>query len=366
MVLPFLSLYLTQRLGFSTLEAGQLLSLFGFGSMIGSYVGGWLSDRLGSYRVLYLSFASSGFGFIVLGQLESFLPIAAAILTVSIVSDAFRPALLAAVAEVSSPEERPRAFALIRMAINLGMAVGPAAGGMLATHHYGWLFLADAVTCWLAGALLWGITHLDRSAQRSGELQTRTGSDTDISPWRDLPFLLFLVLIWILGIVFFQIFTTFPVYLRASYHLLETGIGSLLAVNGLLIVAVEMPLLHVLDSSKHLRFAAFGSLLVCLGLALLPLGSSYTLALLSMVVLTVGEMLCLPMANSFVASRAGSGATGRYMGAYTLAFSASFVVAPTLGTAVYDRFGGRFLWFGIGATGVFLWAGFTGLSRMTR
>ncbi|MCP4898359.1 MAG: MFS transporter [bacterium] len=364
MVLPFLSLYLTLHLGFSTLDAGRLLSLFGFGSMAGSYVGGLLSDRLGPYRVLCLSLFAGGAGFVVLAGLETMAAIGVAIFFVSLISDAFRPALMAAVAETSSPKERPRAFALIRMAVNLGMAIGPAAGGFLAAHHYSWLFFADAATCWAAGLLLWAVVARGASfGDDSDRISVPVRASRIRSPWRDLPFLGFLVLIFALGVVFFQVWITFPVFLRDVHQLGERWIGSLLAVNALLIVAFEMPLLHALEGYRELRVAAVGSLFVCLGLATLPLGHGFTIALLAMTILTIGEMLSLPMSNSFVARRAGEGATGRYMGAYTLAFSASFVVAPSLGMTIYDRWGGAVLWYGIGGLGVILMAGFIVLSQ---
>lgn len=364
MVLPFLSLYLTHHLGFSTIHAGRLLSLFGIGSMLGSYLGGWLSDRIGAYRVLALSLTTSGFGFAVFASLDTMLAIGIAILGVSTLADAFRPALMTAVADTSSPAERPRAFALIRMAVNLGMAIGPAVGGLLAAHHYEWLFYGDAATCWAAALLLWIVVPF-KKADRDCEHSTSEASETmsPSSPWRDVPFLLFLALIFALGCVFFQVFITFPVFLRDAFLMGERWIGALLAVNALLIVAFEMPLLHALQGWRELRVAAIGALLVCAGLATLPLGAGFAIALIAMIILTVGEMLSLPMSNSWVAGRAGQGSTGRYMGAYMVAFSASFVVSPALGMAVYDRWGGNVLWLGIGGLGIVLCAGFLAVER---
>jgi MFS family permease len=258
------------------------------------------------------------------------------------------------IARRASPEIQARAFALLRLAINLGMSIGPALGGLLAVHSYTWLFVADALTCWLAAVVL--ALTLGVTADRRAEPPAATAAPAR-SAWRDGPFLSLLLLVVLLGVVFFQLFSTMPLYLRDFYHLGERSVGGLIALNTLLIVLLEMVLIHRLQSRDPMKVLGWGCLLVGFGLALFPLGPAPAVAVAAMVVATFGEMLSLPVSNAIVGRRAGSRSAGGYMGADTLAFSVARVLGPALGTAVYDRFGGTVLWLGSGGLGVVLWLG---------
>ncbi|HQT94817.1 MAG TPA: MFS transporter [Thermoanaerobaculaceae bacterium] len=362
MVLPFMSLYLTTKLGFSIIAAGQVLSLYGIGAIAGSWLGGTLSDRMGPVRVQVASLAATGAGFLVLSRLTGRLPVSLAVFGLAVVAECFRPALFTAIARSSQTAVRTRSLALVRLAVNLGMTVGPAAGGLLAVHHYGLLFVADAATCW-AAALVLGFTAAGTGRVPQEPARAPGGA---LSPWRDGPYLAFLGIMVVLGTVFFQLSSTMPLYFRQHYHLAEDSIGLLLAINTVIIVAVEMVLLRALERRDHLLLAGLGCLLVCAGFGLLPLGSSRAFAALTVVVWTAGEMLSLPFTNSVAASRAPAAASGRYMGAYSLAFSVSFVLAPAVGTAVYQGFGPTALWVGVAATGAVLFAACALLARRFR
>lgn len=360
MVLPFMSLYLTRVLGFSTLDAGRVLGLYGLGAVAGAYAGGWLSDRVGSLRVQQASLVGTGVGFLILAQLEGKLALSIAVPLVSFVAEWFRPALFAATTQAAAPEVRTRSLALLRLAVNLGMSIGPAVGGLLAAHHYRLLFVGDALTCWAAAAMLWFTLGGKRS---SPSRESRPLEATQASPWRDAPFLVFMVLMVALGTMFFQIMATLPLYLRAHYHMSEATIGAVLAINAFTIALVEMVLLRSIEHRNHLLVAGTGGLLVGLGFALLPFGQSVAFAILTVLVWTGGEMLSLPMTNSLATMRAPAASAGRYIGLYTMAFSVAFVAAPLIGTAVFERLGPEVLWYSVGVTGVLVWLGFIALAR---
>ncbi len=362
MVLPFLTLYLTSHLSFSVLDAGKVLSLYGLGAIAGSWLGGALSDRVGPVRVQIASLAATGVGFLVRARPQGRLGISLAVLALSVVAGCFQPAMFTAVTRGSDPAVRTRSLALVRLAVNLGMTVGPAVGGVLAVRRYGLLFVVDAVTCWLAAGVL-AVAVGWRGGPRSAPPAARAAA---LSPWRDRPYLAFLAVMTVLGTVFFQITGTMPLYFREHYRLAEDGIGFLLAINTVIIVAVEMVLLRAIERADHVALAGLGCLLVCSGFALLPLGSSWAFAALTVVVWTAGEMLSLPLTNSIASSRAPAAASGRYMGAYSLAFAVSFVLAPAVGTAVYERLRPGVLWAGVGVVGVALAGACLALSRALR
>jgi predicted MFS family arabinose efflux permease len=262
-----------------------------------------------------------------------------------------------------SPEALPRSLSLLRLANNLGFAIGPAVGGFLATRHYGLLFVCDALTCWAAAAILFALRLDVRAAPAA---PSPSGSREGRSPWVDGPFLVFLGLTTLLGMVFFQIFATMPLYLRGVYGLSEQGIGTLLSLNGLLIALFEMVIVRALESRDRLRVAAFGCFLVCAGFGLLPLGTGWAFAAFTILVWTAGEMVAMPMINSAAAQRAPESRSGAYLGAYTVAFSAGWVAAPTAGMAIYSRFGGTVVWLAAGAMALPLGLGFLALAPRFR
>ena len=353
LVLPFLALHLTEQRGFSAAAAGRALGIYGVGGMAGAYLGGRLCDRLTPRRVMALSLVGQGAGFLVLGLLRARPGILAMMFGLSIMGEAFRPATAAALVRESRPGEQARAFALNRLAVNLGLTFGPAAGGFLAGISYLWLFIVDGASCLLAALFLLAAFRKEKPLPApAGE------AGPGRSPWRDPVFLGILSLMTILGMVLFQIFSTYPLILHARYGFSEARIGLVLAINTLVISLFEMVLVHRLRDREPLRVAGLGCFLFCAGFALLPLGSSFAFVAATVLIWTVGEMLSLPFISGWVGDRAGRENLGDYMGLFTLSFSIALVLGPPAGTWVYQRYGGPALFYGCGVVGPLLWAGF--------
>jgi predicted MFS family arabinose efflux permease len=360
MVLFFLSLYLTRERGFTVTQAGRALSIFGLGSLAGTYLGGWLSDRVGSTNVQKFSLFLCGVFYISLGQLHSLWSIYIMIFILSMASGLMFPANATSMARLCPPEVTTKGFALNRLANNIGATIGPAVGGMLALQNYVLLFWVDGFTCLAAFVvfiLLWKKPE-EHLRVVAGE-QTPSGR----SPWRDVPFLLLLPIIVIWGAIFFQLFATFPLYMREVYGLAENRIGQLIIINTLMIVTLEMLLIHWIGKRSLTRFIAISFFLTGLGFAMMPLGRSFPFAALSVAVWTTGEMLSMPLLGSMIAVRAGAGSQGRYIGLFTFSFSISMIIGPMIGTAVYGTYGPAVLWYGCGALGLLLSVSFFFLSR---
>jgi predicted MFS family arabinose efflux permease len=359
MVIPFIALYLTVERGFTTEEAGRFVALYGIGSVIGSYLGGWLSDRIGAVRAQQASLFLGGVGFLALAVVRERLAIGFTIVIAGAVVEAFRPATMTSFAERAPARVKAKAFALLRLAANLGFGVGPAVGGVLALYSYQWLFIADALTCWAAALLL---LRIPARGESTGGADTAEAAPRRL-PWRDGSFIVFLLLVALLASALFQVFSTFPLYLRDELGHRENVIGLLLSLNAFLIVSFEMVLIHMVQNRDRMRLASLGTFLLCGGLALIPLGKPAWFVAFTVVVWTFGEMLALPIINVVAAERAEKGYRGQYMGMYTMAYSIAFIVAPIVGTSVYAHFGPHALWHGIGALGIVLAASMMGLRR---
>jgi MFS family permease len=346
MVIFFLSLYLTRRLGFTPARAGQALSLYGLGSLGGAYFGGWLADRLGSISVQKISLAICGALLIVLGQIREPWTIFPVLFFFALVAGALYPANATTMSHVCPAEIQVKGFALNRLANNLGATIGPAVGGFLALRDYRLLFWGDGLTSLAAAAvfsLLW--RGSGKPARSEAPAEPATASRTSLnSPWRDGPFLLLTLIYVVWSSVFIQVLTTFPLYIRGVYGLAENRIGQLLAVNTIMIVVLEMILMEKIKRYPLTRMINLSFILLGLGLGIMPLGRGFAFGAFTVAVWTFGEMLSMPLVAALVAGRADDASRGRYMGIFSFGFSLAFVIAPAGGTAIYGRFGGDVLW----------------------
>jgi predicted MFS family arabinose efflux permease len=354
MVLFFLTLYLTHRLGFTLARAGQVLGAYGFGALLGAWLGGVLCDRLGATAVQKLSLILSGLTLILLGTLRSFAPVVAAAFLLGVFAEALLPGNITAMARECPPPARTRGFALNRLAANLGVTIGPVLGGQLAMWDYRALFWVDGLTSLAAAALLHA-RFRGRPAVAPADAATGAAAAAPRGAGR-LGTLY--ALAFGIGLVFAQLFSTYPLYLHSAYGFVEGRIGQLLAVNTVLIVLFEMILLHALRRVAGARLIAGGALLIGLGFALTPLGRGFAFAAAAVAVWTLGEMLCLPLLTTEIAARTHEGNRGRHMGWYGVSFSLAYMAGPVAGAEVYARFSPTALWLGCGVLGAVLAWGF--------
>jgi predicted MFS family arabinose efflux permease len=360
MVLPFLTLYLTEKQGYETATAGLFVMLYGIGGLLGTWMGGRLTDRFGPVRVQTASLLITTFQFFLLGYWNETWLIAGGLFFLALFGEAFRPASATLVAMTCRPEQRTRAYALQRLAVNLGMAIGPAVGGWLATASYLWLFWVDGGTCLIAAVLLWRLfrnfTPLEPPAPPTQE-QTARG------PWQDRIMMATMALTLVLACVFFQLVSTVPLYLTEGYGMTKATLGTLLALNPVVIVAFEMLLVQRLQHSNPLRPMGIGALLVGLGFGMLPWGNTLGFATLALLVWTMGEMLESPLLAGFISNRAHDGNRGRYMATMGLVYSTAIIIAPAAGSWIYERLGPTVLWTGCAVLGTVVCVAYWILAR---
>ncbi len=358
MVITFLALYLTQELGHPLTAAGWMLSIYGAGHLAGAFVGGWLCDRLGALRIQFWALALSGVGYLLLEHVQSLQVMSVLVFLTATAAESFRPANGAALAEMAPPELRARAVALNRLAINLGWAIGPAIGGLLAAYDYRWLFRVDGLTCIGAAFLLARLRRGGRLETPGFAIEERAAETVATHPMRDREFWVFLVLTAAMAALFFQAWGSFPVYLKEIYGFSEAEYGFLMAINALMILLFEVVLTHRAERFSPISVTGLGAFLVGLGFAVLPFGVGWTMASLSIVIWTLGEMLSIPAAGGWVANRASVRHRGKYMGLHTSAWGIAMVFAPVAGTWIYTEFGPNTLWLGLGVVGLVTWLGF--------
>jgi predicted MFS family arabinose efflux permease len=353
MVIPFLSLYLNKDLDFSKDDVGWILVCFGIGSVIGSWSGGKLTDKIGFYKVMSFSLFITGLSFIALQYITSFWGLCFAILFLMSVADTFRPALFVSLKTYSKPENRTRSLALIRLAINAGMGIGPTIAGLvIVIKGYGILFWIDGLTCILAILLFRYLVKEPKKVIIKTETKTHILEKNSV--YKDKTYWIFLGICFFFGMAFFQLIFTLPLYYEDVFGLNEFKIGLIMFLNVGIIVIFEMPLISYLEKRlipviKHITMAC-----ALLALSYYVLYQNFWIGVLivSIIIITFSEMLGFPYTNKFALNRAKEGFEGSYMALYSVSFSLAHIFGAKIGLDVIDAYGYQANWLLTGTYGV--------------
>ncbi len=345
MVLSFLVLYLTRDRGFTAEEAGFVILLYGAGAIVCGPLAGRLADKWGAVPLMRASLFLSGATLLVYPFAKGRLAIAAVTIVLAVLTEAFRPAAMSFFAETVEPARRKSAFAVYRLAINLGMAIGPAIGGILATIAFRYLFFVDGATSIAAGLVLAGATlPTGKKPRAAGGASTTTRLRLSTAAHADRRFLFFLLSVLPVCVIFFQHISTMPLYIVNNLGLTPRTFGLLFSLNCLIIVVLEIPLNAATAHWSHRRTLALGALLSGAGYGAMAFASSVWALAATVVIWTFGEMLFFPASAAYATDIAPEARRGEYSGLYTMVFSIAFGVGPWAGTVVLERAGARVLW----------------------
>ncbi|WP_215778036.1 MFS transporter [Paludibacterium sp. B53371] len=344
----FLPLYLHANYGVPYRWVGLMVSAYGIGALVGSYRGGSLSDRYDSRLLSKLFLAGASISMVLLA-LPIPLWLFAPVLIVSGFCDgAFRPVNQRLALEPCTPEQRGQAQGMLRVAINLGVAVSGITGGFLATLGYQWVYLSNGIATglgalWLAWAYHRYPVVLERRLQR-GEATTPTTAS--LSPWHDLPFLRLMFGMVIAAAVFDQMYSVLGLYLAEYNHLGPHWLGILFTINGLMVVFLQVPVSQRMNHWGIGRCAQIGVMLTGFSYLLLLVSPHPLWPVLAAIGQTCGELLISPAFMLLVMRRSEGRLRGRYMGMYSSAWAGRTLFAPALGAWVYGTAGGVTLWVG--------------------
>ncbi|ADQ16347.1 MFS transporter [Leadbetterella byssophila] len=352
MVVPFLGVYMTQALGFSLKETGVVLSFFGMGAVLGSYVGGRLTDIFGFYSTQLYSFLLTIPIFMILPELKTVYSLSIGVFVLSAVADAFRPANSVALSYYTPQEKITKAFSLNRMAVNLGFSIGPALGGFLAGFSYHWLFYGNALGELLASILF---VYYFKSRMPRHQKKERSVLKSVESPYKNLRMLAFTFLCALYAICFFQLLNTLPLYYKTEHQLTEFQIGVILGYSGLFIVLFEMLIVQIAGKVMSIsQIIILGTLLCGLAFVVLNLSFTHVMLYIGISILCVSEILAMPYMSTVYVQESSEHNRGAYMGMYSLAFSVAHIFSPYLGTFIVEKQSFEVLWYltGLASLGI--------------
>ena len=339
MALPFLSLFLTESRHYTESQAGFAVAAYGLAGLVTAPRAGKLVDSIGPFRLIVWSLLVGGTLMAFVPFIPGYFPLVAFVLFWATATEAFRPAAMALVTDSVEPAQKRTAITLYRTALNLGMSIGPAAGGFLAKLSYVWVFAVDSATSILAALFLL------RSARAMPPHQPHPDRKGNLA-FRDRRAWLYLVSVLPVMLVFFQHTSSMPLYLVRNLHLDPSIYGVLFTLNTVIILALEVPLTVHTSHWPLSRMLAIGALLVSIGFGGLALCHGIFDVALTVVFWTFGEMFLLPSAAAYITDLAPAGRSGEYIGISQMLFSLSFLLGPIIGTNVLEHLGGVTLWTG--------------------
>jgi MFS family permease len=351
-VQPFLVLYLTHDRHLSAGTAGAVAAAVGAGSVCAQLVGGWLADRAGRRVTMLICFFGTGAALILLGSARSMALIWVTAFLVGLLSDLFRPAVQATVADLLQPTERVRAYGLLFWAINLGFSVSTVSAGVLASFGYGLLFWVNAATSVIAGLVIWMMVPESRPVPEEDSVR-RALLPVVV---RDTVFLLMILIQIGYATIYMQGYSTLPLAMSGD-GLSSRTYGLVIALNGVVIVLVQPFLGKWYVKLDRPKLLAASMLVVGLGFGVGAVVHSWWGYAASVVVWTIGEIGFAAVIGAVFADLAPIDLRGRYLGLSGMAFGVGTVIGPLAGTNALEHLGPTVTWLGCAVLGVVIFIG---------
>ena len=353
-VLIFMAIYASEQLGFGVPFATACIGVLGLGSMAGSMIGGHLADKFGRRGVMLFALFGGAAMLLLLSTVTNRWLFMLSVGIFALIADLYRPAASAMIADLVSIDRRPHAFALMYISINLGFAIAPPIGGLLAAYSFEWLFWLDAITMLVYGVII--VFAVNETRHRHDVAEEDSSAIVPSQPWSvafgkmmlDVPFLLFCLSTLLIALVFVQGLSTLPIYIRQmGYSNLQFGL--LMSVNGVLIFLLQLPLTHWLSRFNAMNIVVVGGILISIGFGLTAFHSGVFFVGACIAIWTLGEILQAPFKQSIVTDMAPEDLRGSHLGLFSMCYASALMIGAPIGGEVLHRLGPTALW-----TGTFL------------
>lgn len=367
LVYPFLALYVTQKFQVGMTQVGIIFLIFSLASLVGNLFGGAMSDRFGRKKMLLFGLITSGLSSLALGLINDFRLVYPTALVVGLLSNTAGPAQQAMIADLLPIQQRTEGYGVLRVIANLAITIGPAIGGVLATGSYLLLFIADALSSLVtAGIVLAALPETMPEMDPEHSSQSLAGS---IGGYKnalgDWVFMAFLAVSTLMVLVYVQMNSTLPVYLRDSHRVSPQGFGYILSLNAAMVVLFQFWVTRRISKYRTMVLMAFGSLFYAIGFGLYGFVNTYPLFLIAMMIITIGEMLVTPTAQGLVARYAPNDMRGRYMALYGLSWIFPSALGPLAAGIIMDNHNPNWVWYAGGLISIGVALGYLALNTST-
>ncbi len=367
LLFPFFSIYLTQKFDIGMTEVGGLFFIFFVSGFIGSFPGGALTDRFGRRGIIIFSLIATSFSTLLMGFVNEYQFFLIVAFVSGIFTDVGGPAYEAVFMDVLPEEKRASGFGIRRVAFNLAIVIGPVIGGFIAARSYLALFIVDAVFSSIVAFMVFLLIPETKPAVPEGKKQEST-IQTFIGYVKvllDGKFMTFTGVCLLLWLVYMNMNTTLGYYLKAQHGVPESGYGWLISINALMVVLLQFPITQRIEKHPPMLMMAVGAFFVTSGLFLYGFVSTFWLFIVAMAILTIGEMVTVPVAYALVANFSPEEMRGRYTFVYGNSWGVAFAIGPWLAGLILDNYNPNWLWYACGIVGTLSILGFLALHLRT-
>jgi MFS family permease len=365
LLFPFFALYVTKKFNVGMTEVGGLFAIFFISSFIGAFPGGALTDRFGRKGIIIFSLIASSVSTLFMGFVNEFQVFLMVAFISGIFTDVGGPAYEAVFMDMLPQEKRASGFGIRRVAFNLAIVLGPVIGGFLAARSYLALFIIDSIVSGIVAVMVFLLIPETKPAAVVGIEPESTAQTFKgyLQVLRDGKFMAFTFVCLLTWLVYMNVNTTLGVFLRDQHGVSESGYGSLISINAAMVVLFQFPITRRLERHSPMLMMALGAFFIAFGLLLYGLVSTYWWFAIAMAILTVGEMVTIPIANAVVAHFSPEEMRGRYNFIYGNSWGISFAIGPYLAGLVLDHYDPNLLWYACGVVGMIAVLGFLALQR---
>ena len=347
LIFPFLALYITFKFSVGMTEVGKIFAIFAFASLIGNLVGGALTDKFGRKVMILFGLVMSASSSLLMGfvtELRWFYVLA---FLVGLLADAGGPAQQAMLADMLPEKKRSEGFGMLRVVANLAVTIGPAVGGLLAGYSYIYLFVIDAISSLVTAVIVY--LRLPETLPAPAEDQPEPSLLKGLSGYglvlKDRLYMAFIFVSALSILVYMQMNTTLSVFLRDIHQVPPQGYGYILSLNAAIVVVFQFWISRRTASRQPMLMMAVGTLFYALGFALYGFVASFSLFLVAIVIITIGEMIVSPVGQALAASFAPEDMRGRYLAVFGFAWLIPAATGPLGAGLIMDNFDPRWVWY---------------------
>jgi MFS family permease len=368
LLFPFFALYITKKFDVGMTQVGGLFAIFFVSSFIGAFPGGALTDRFGRKGIIIFSLISTSVSTLLMGFVSTFNVFLIVAFVSGIFTDVGGPAYEAVFMDMLPVEKRASGFGIRRVAFNLAIVLGPVIGGFIAARSYLALFVIDAIVSAIVALMVFRLIPETKPAPAEGKEQESTAQTFKgyLQVLRDGKFIAFTAVCLLTWLAYMNMNTTLGVFLRDQHGVPESGYGSLISINAAMVVLLQFPITRRMEKHPPMLMMALGAFFIALGLLLYGFVSTYWWFAVAMAILTIGEMIAIPIANAMVARFSPEEMRGRYNFIYGNSWGLSFAIGPVLAGLVLDHYNPNWLWYACGIVGMAAVLGFVLLHGVTQ
>jgi MFS family permease len=347
---PFFALYVTQKFGVGMTQVGIMFAIFAIASVAGSMLGGALTDKLGRRWMIIFGLIMSASSSVAMGLVNDLFLFYILAGVVGLLAETGGPARQAMVADLLPEEKRAEGYGMFRVAFNFAVAVGPMLGGLLAAYNFLYLFIADAIASSITAVIVYLAlpeTKPDASDDQPEQsfLKTLSGYGVVL---RDSTYMAFLIVSLLATVVYIQMNSTLSVYLRDMHDVSPQGFGYILSLNAAMVVLFQFWITRRISKYAPMLMLALGTALVGVGFVMYGFVTTFVLFMLAMVIITIGEMVFVPVAQALAAKFAPENMRGRYMAMFGFSWTLPVAVGPLLAGLIMDNYDPNWVWYAAG------------------